>query len=101
MGADALRVYGGESFQTPHIDRLAQRGVTFNNAYATPICTTTRAEVLTGLYPFHSGWDRVQNDMHWRKALAGLQADITIPKMLKRAGYVSGAFGKWHLANLE
>ena len=50
LGAETLGSYGGESYQTPHLDQLAAEGMRFTHAYATPLCTTSRVQIMTGKY---------------------------------------------------
>lgn len=76
---------------TPNLDRMAQRGVLFRNAFvAQPVCAPARASILTGQYPAKHGV--------WKNSI-GLREDaVTIAKELNRAGYSSNYIGKWHLA---
>lgn len=80
----------GVVVETPHIDRLASEGVICTRAYATsPVCTPSRAALITGLYPHHTG--APANNME-------LRTDIpTLATILNQAGYRSGFIGKWHL----
>ncbi|OAI50240.1 hypothetical protein AYO44_17955, partial [Planctomycetaceae bacterium SCGC AG-212-F19] len=94
-------------FETPHIDRLAASGMKFTNAYAAcPVCSPTRASILTGRYPPRynvTDWLPGRKDMSSQKLLRPQIAqqlsldEITIAKALKPAGYVSASIGKWHL----
>jgi hypothetical protein len=54
-GVEVLPCYGNTVYSTPHLDRMASEGALFENAYATPVWTPTRAMILTGLYPNRSG----------------------------------------------
>src|SRR6266542_1695202 len=78
--------------RTPNVDRLAARGVLFEQAYCTqPLCTPSRASVLTGLYPHTHGVP--QNNL-W------LVAEVpTLADFLRPHGYATGYVGKWHLGN--
>ena len=119
LGWADTSLYGHTNFyQTPHLDRLAKRGMTFSRAYAaSPLCSPTRSAVLTGLSPARTGITKPS--AHLPKvilqATAGTKAPATspsfmpetvtrlattyptIPKSLKAAGYATGHFGKWHL----
>lgn len=85
---------------TPTIDALIERGVRFENAWTMPVCSPTRATLLTGRYPWRTGlgWVVLRGD-------EGLPADeTTLPELLARAAaedlcprYATAAFGKWHL----
>lgn len=88
--------FHGAEFPTPHIDRIASEGIELDRFYAMPICTPTRAALVTGRYPIRYGLQRVTI-----KAWTDLgipPATETIAEALARAGYDRrGAFGKWHL----
>jgi arylsulfatase A-like enzyme len=107
MGWKDLGCYGNTFHETPHIDRLAAQGMKFTQAYAAaPVCSPTRASILTGKYParlhltdFLTGRsDRPSQKLLRPKALQYLPLEeVTIAKALKPLGYVSGSIGKWHL----
>jgi arylsulfatase A-like enzyme len=54
LGYETLGCYGGTSYRTPNLDRLARRGVRFTHAYAQPLCTPTRVQLMTGKYNFRN-----------------------------------------------
>ncbi|WDQ15976.1 arylsulfatase [Rhodopirellula sp. P2] len=88
--------YHGSDIRTPNIDRLASESVTLDRFYVTPICSPTRAGVLTGLYPFRFGiWGGVVSPTKKH----GLPTQLeTTPEHLSKLGYQHRAmFGKWHL----
>lgn len=85
-------VRGNESIDTPAIDKLCSEGVDFTRFYAAPVCAPTRAGLMTGRYCFRTG---LYNTRFGGDTL-GID-EITIAQMLKRAGYRTGCFGKWHL----
>ena len=118
LGWRDVGCFGSSFYQTPNIDRLAQRGVRFTQAYAAaPICSPTRGSLLTGLWPARIGITSPvchQPEEYLEelsepkagpafKALAArsatrLKLDYnTLAKSLKEAGYATGHFGKWHL----
>ena len=97
-----LGCYGNQTSRTPHIDSLAKHGAQLNQLYvASPVCTPSRAAILTGRYPIRSGMDsdhpssRVVNTP---ASVGGLPLDeITIAEQLKPHGYATAIVGKWHL----
>ena len=102
VGVDKMAPYGAYDMQpsTPHIDSLAERGVLFRRAYASPICSPTRASLLTGRYTARLGVGRTI----WESSSLQLQNNQTLlPEMLSesRFDYTSAAVGKWHLAGLN
>jgi N-acetylglucosamine-6-sulfatase len=92
MRWDEMRVAGHPVLETPNMDRLAREGMRFLNAFATtPLCSPSRASLLTGQYPrAHGIIDNTARPSH------GLP---TFPRELQRAGYTTGFFGKWHMGN--
>jgi arylsulfatase A-like enzyme len=119
LGWADTTLYGHTKFhQTPNLDRLAKRGMTFSRAYsASPLCSPTRSAILTGLSPARTGITTPNGHLPkiTLQATAGTKAPATspsfmpetvtrlattyptIPKSLKAAGYATGHFGKWHL----
>jgi arylsulfatase A len=106
LGRYQLSSYGSRFYETPNIDRLVKEGVRFTNAYAAaPICSPTRASIMTGKYParlhltdFIPGGNPKDKKLitpDWQKHLP--LKEVTIAESLKNAGYVTGHFGKWHL----
>jgi arylsulfatase A-like enzyme len=95
LGYGDLGVYGHPSIRTPRIDRMAEEGVRLTEFYAAaPVCTPSRAALLTGRYAQRSGMVRVIVP----KEKWGLpDSEITLAEALKDAGYTTGMIGKWHL----
>jgi len=96
LGWAELGCYGNDFNETPHLDALATRGIRFTQAYApAPVCSPTRASVLTGQFPARVGI----TDYLRGEADEALSVDhVTIAEMLKRSGYTNGMVGKWHLS---
>lgn len=87
--------YHGSEIKTPHIDRLAQHGMVFDQFYVQPTCTPTRVALMTGRYPFRTGAHHcVLRPYHKH----GIPLDERfISEMFKDAGYKTAITGKWHL----
>lgn len=91
QGWGDLHFNGNSNVETPNIDKLAQTGVVFDRFYVCPVCSPTRAEVLTGRYHVRSGV--------WSTEAGGERMDsteTTIAELFKAAGYKTAAYGKWH-----
>lgn len=99
VGVDMLEVYGeGAQYPaTPNIDGLAQAGVTFRNAYANPLCSTTRATLMTGRYGFRNTVGSLVNAGASGHDLP--RCEVTLPEALCILGYDSAVTGKWHLTS--
>ena len=89
LGAETVSVYGGESYQTPHLDQLANDGIRFDYAHAQPLCTPSRVKIMTGQYNF-------RNYQHFGYLDP---TQTTFAHMLKDAGYRTAVAGKWQLFN--
>ncbi|MBI3469631.1 MAG: sulfatase [Planctomycetes bacterium] len=111
LGQRDLGCYGSTFYETPHLDRLAKAGARFSDAYAAcPVCSPTRASLMTGLWPQRTGiTDYIgapltpQNWKRNTKLLPAAYADRlsldspTLAKAMKKAGYATFFAGKWHL----
>jgi len=87
LGMETIGAYGGTSYQTPNIDRLARTGIRFTRGYAQPLCTPTRLQLMTGKY----------NARNW-KAFGILDpSERTFGHMMSEAGYKTLISGKWQL----
>ncbi|MFO7999306.1 MAG: sulfatase [Bacteroidales bacterium] len=109
QGYSDVGVFGAKGFQTPNIDQMASEGMKFTDFYvASPICSPSRAGLLTGCYPQRVGIPSVlfpeRRNKEWnpddRRTKTGLhEREVTIAEMLKPKGYATGCFGKWHLGH--
>ena len=96
QGYGDLSCMGAADFRTPHLDRLAASGVRFTNWYSnSPVCSPSRAALLTGRYPGNAG---VRAILAGHRTASGLpQATPTLATVLRDAGYRTRMTGKWHL----
>src|SRR5579885_181171 len=107
LGYSDLACYGSRYHRTPNLDRLARDGVRFTDAYAAcPVCSPTRAALLTGKYPARlnlADWLPGRPDRPDQRLLRPAISqqlpleEITLAEALKAAGYATGHVGKWHL----
>lgn len=86
--------HGHPLLQTPHIDKLYDESVRFDNFYVSPSCSPTRASLLTGRHEFRNG---VTHTIVPRQRLN--KNAVILPELLKAGGYATGQFGKWHLGH--
>jgi arylsulfatase A-like enzyme len=94
QGYGDLGVNGNPKLRTPNLDRLARESVRFDRFYVSPVCSPTRASLLTGRYNYRTG----VVDTYLGRSL--MHADeITLAEILSSAGYRTGIFGKWHLGD--
>jgi arylsulfatase B len=99
LGWNAVGYHNGFA-KTPHIDRIARQGVELDRFYVSPMCSPTRAGLMTGRYPMRFGMARSVVRPWARYGLP--PEERTLPEALGEAGYAHrGAFGKWHLGHLD
>lgn len=94
QGFGDLGIHGNGMISTPHMDRLGQEGVQFTRFHVCPVCSPTRACLMTGRYNYRTGaidTFRGRSMMH--------PEEVTLAEMLTDAGYRTGIFGKWHLGD--
>ncbi len=94
MGYADAGFNGGTDIKTPHLDQLARDGANLKSFYAQPVCSPTRAALLTGRYPSHTGvYGVVRPNAPWGLPLE----ERTLPQALRSVGYETALVGKWHL----
>ena len=96
QGMGDLSCMGNPYLKTPHLDRLHAIGSRFTDFHVSPTCSPTRAALMSGRHEFEVG---VTHTIYQRERLA--PEVITIAEALRRSGYTTGLFGKWHLGDDE
>jgi len=107
LGWSQIGCYGTDYYETPHLDRLAAHGMKFTDAYAAcPVCSPTRASIMTGKYPARlhlTDYIAGGNFPHekylippWQKFLP--LEEITLAELFQSVGYATASYGKWHLS---
>jgi len=94
VGQEVLQCYGGQSYQTPHLDELARTGMKFNHAYSMPVCHPSRLTLMSGKYPFRHG------KVTWGDYPKKEEAH-TFSRYLQKAGYTTAIAGKWQMCLLK
>ncbi len=89
FGYECVTANGGQSYQTPQLDKLAASGVRFEHCHVQPLCTPTRAQLMTGRY-------NVRNYLNFGTLV---RTETTFGTLLKQAGYATGICGKWQLGH--
>jgi arylsulfatase A-like enzyme len=97
LGYGDLGCFGAKGWQTPNLDRVAREGIRFTSFYtAQPVCSASRAALLTGCYPNRLGIHGALGPDHRH----GIHADeVTLAEVLKQRGYATACIGKWHLGH--
>jgi arylsulfatase/arylsulfatase A len=94
QGYGDLGVHGNPIVRTPHLDAMAARSARWEYFYVSPVCTPTRASLMTGRYNYRTR----AIDTYRGRAMMDPD-EITLAELLKSAGYATGIFGKWHLGD--
>ncbi len=102
LGYGDLGCYGHPTIRTPHLDRMAAEGMKFTQFYSSsPVCTPSRAALMTGRLPQRSGMCNDRRRVLFPDSKLGLPAsETTIAELLSDAGYATACIGKWHLGHL-
>ncbi|MHC4497428.1 MAG: sulfatase-like hydrolase/transferase [Planctomycetota bacterium] len=99
LGKEWISCYGAEDIKTPNIDALAKTGMQFENAYSMPQCTPSRAALLTGQYPWRTGWVNHWDVPRWGVGYFDwkIRQNMTFARIMRKAGYATAAVGKWQI----
>ena len=100
VGKDWFRCYGSQEDQTPNIDRLSSSGLKFRHFYVTPVCSTSRTMLLTGRYPFRTGWHTHHDAAIYGGGYLDWTREATFARVLRDAGYATCITGKWQINDL-
>lgn len=100
VGKDWFRCYGSQEDETPHMDRLARTGLKFRNFYVTPVCSTTRVMLLSGRYPFRTGWHTHHDPAIYGGGYFDWKREICMARVMRAAGYDTCISGKWQINDL-
>ena len=97
LGYGDVGVFGAKGYHTPNLDRLAQQGVRFTHFYsAQPVCSASRAALMTGCYPNRIG---IQGALNPNARIGINSEETTLAEVVKQRGYATAIFGKWHLGH--
>ena len=94
QGYGDLSIHGNPVLETPHLDAFARGSATMKNFHVSPVCSPTRASLMTGRYNYRT---RVIDTFKGRSMMD--PAEVTVAELLRGAGYATGIFGKWHLGD--
>ncbi len=99
LGYGDIECFNAPKIKTPNIDKIGKQGMKFTEFYsASPVCSPSRAALLTGRYPIRQGIHHV----FFPESYGGLPpSEVTIAEVLKESGYSTGMVGKWHLGHRE
>jgi len=98
LGKEWISATGADSIRTPFIDKLAETGLEFSNAWSMPQCTPSRVALLTGTYPYNNGWINHYDVPRWgHGARFDPGKNITFANVLREAGYRTCVAGKWQI----
>lgn len=102
LGYGDLGSFGHPSIRTPNLDRMAAEGQRWTSFYAAaPVCTPSRAALMTGRYPVRNGMCSDKRGVLFPDSAGGLpEEEITVARVLKSKGYATACVGKWHLGHL-
>ena len=101
QGYADLGCFGSTTLKTPHVDRMAAEGVRLTDFYAAPVCSPSRASLMTGCYPRRVGIDLAggRNVLYPGQPEGLNPSEMTLAELLKGQGYATACIGKWHLGD--
>jgi arylsulfatase A-like enzyme len=100
QGYGDLGCYGAADAKTPHLDRLAAEGIRFTDWHAnSPVCSPSRASLMTGKYPQRTGISQVLNSQPTFNVPGLRQGEVSLARELHNGGYKTAVIGKWHLGS--
>jgi len=98
QGYQDLGCFGSPDIRTPNLDRMAEEGMKFTDFYSlAPVCSASRAALMTGCYPFRVG---ITGVLFPRDRIGLNPEEVTVAEVLKTRGYATACIGKWHLGHL-
>lgn len=98
LGYGDISCFGSDFIQTPVLDKMAAEGIKFTDYHSNgPVCTPTRAALMTGNYQQKAGLEGVIFAQKGKRIYGISDSEITMPDIFRNAGYKTGMFGKWHL----
>lgn len=102
LGYGDLGCFGHPTIATPHLDRMATEGMKLTQFYsASPVCTPSRAALMTGRLPIRSGMCSDKRRVLFPDSAGGIpESELTLAEAMKAAGYATACVGKWHLGHL-
>lgn len=102
LGYGDLSCFGHPTIKTPNLDRMAAEGVRLTQFYsASPVCTPSRAALMTGRLPIRSGMCSDKRRVLFPNSGGGIpESEVTLAEGLKKQGYATACIGKWHLGHL-
>lgn len=98
LGYGDIGPFGNTKHKTPHLDRLAAEGMKFTSFYATPVCSMSRAALMTGCYNPRVS---VPGVLHAHSSIGLHPEEVTIADLAKSQGYATTCIGKWHLGHRD
>ncbi|HEX3869307.1 MAG TPA: sulfatase-like hydrolase/transferase, partial [Pirellulales bacterium] len=100
LGKDWFGCYGADGNHTPNVDKLAVGGTRFRHCWSTALCSTTRVELWTGRYPFHTGWTIHHDAAIYGGGYLDWRRETSLARVMQAGGYSTCITGKWQINDL-